>query len=68
MVFIGFPEGYKGFIEKLNKRIHLHTYFGAVNEFADNLFDLPVEGIGLDFIEGVSNLVLLTKFLSLIHI
>ena len=60
----GFPEGYKGFIEKLNKRIHLHTYFGAVNEFADDLFNLQVEGIGLDFIEGVSNLVLLTKFPS----
>src|SRR3989339_1224208 len=36
----GFPKEYKDFIKKLKKRIHLHTYFGAVNDFADDLFSL----------------------------
>ncbi|MBI5066179.1 5-methyltetrahydropteroyltriglutamate--homocysteine S-methyltransferase [Candidatus Woesearchaeota archaeon] len=58
----GIPKEYKSFLEKLNKKVHLHVYFGSVNEFADTLFDLPVEGFGLDFVEGEENLDLLKNF------
>ena len=60
----GIPKGYKEFVEKLQKKIHLHVYFGAVNGLADELFSMPVEGIGLDFVDGASNIELLEKFPS----
>lgn len=58
----GIPEGYSAFTAKLKREVHLHVYFGAVNEFAGDLFDLPVKGIGLDFVDGPSNLELLPEF------
>ncbi|PIN81859.1 5-methyltetrahydropteroyltriglutamate--homocysteine S-methyltransferase [Candidatus Woesearchaeota archaeon CG10_big_fil_rev_8_21_14_0_10_30_7] len=58
----GIPEYYKKFVEQINKKVHLHVYFGAVNKFASNLFDLPVEGFGLDFVEGNENWELLDQF------
>ncbi len=58
----GIPKEYRPFLEKLNKKVHLHVYFGSVNEFAEELFKLPVEGLGLDFIDGPENLELLDKF------
>ena len=58
----GIPEGYKEFTDQLQRDIHLHVYFGGVNRFAQELFTMPVEGIGLDFVDGVSNLELLSQF------
>lgn len=58
----GIPKDYDKFLEKLNRTIHLHVYFGAVNTFADKLFSMPVSGIGMDFVDGSSNLELLEKF------
>jgi 5-methyltetrahydropteroyltriglutamate--homocysteine methyltransferase len=58
----GIPAGYDKFVEKIEKETHLHVYFGAVNHFAQKLFSLPVEGIGLDFVDGESNIELLTHF------
>ncbi len=60
----GIPEDYRGFIGLLERKIHLHIYFGAANSFAEELFSFPVAGIGLDFIDGDSNLELLNKFPS----
>ena len=58
----GLPEFYKTFLEKLKKQVHLHVYFGSVKEFADKLFELPVVGFGLDFIDCSENLEILNKF------
>ncbi len=58
----GVPDFYSKFLEKANKKVHLHVYFGPVNEFAKELFKLPVEGFGLDFVEGANNLELLNDF------
>jgi 5-methyltetrahydropteroyltriglutamate--homocysteine methyltransferase len=60
----GMPESYESFVSRLEKEVHLHTYFGPVNSFADRLFELDVEGIGLDFVDGQSNLSLLSQFPS----
>jgi len=60
----GIPEGYGAFTEHLRRDIHLHVYFGPVNEFAGDLFGMPVKGIGLDFVDGASNLELLGQFPS----
>jgi len=58
----GIPKNYGDFTGELKRDIHLHVYFGPVNEFAEGLFALPVEAIGLDFVEGASNLELLADF------
>ena len=58
----GLPEYYKTFVERIKKQVHLHVYFGSVNDFVDKLFELPVSGYGLDFIDGKENLELLEKF------
>ena len=58
----GIPSGYNEFLGGLQRTAHLHVYFGAVNDFADQLFSFPVTGIGLDFVEGSENLSLLPKF------
>ncbi len=58
----GIPKGYDQFLQKLYSNVHLHVYFGAVNNFADELFSMPVDGIGLDFVDGRSNLELLGNF------
>jgi 5-methyltetrahydropteroyltriglutamate--homocysteine methyltransferase len=58
----GIPKDYGDFAGELKRDIHLHVYFGPVNEFAEGLFALPVEGIGLDFVDGASNLELLAEF------
>ena len=56
----GAPEGPTG--RAISNGVHLHVYFGAVNDFAAKLFKLPVAGIGLDFFDGEENLSLLAKF------
>lgn len=58
----GMPEYYGDFIQQLLRTIHLHVYFGSVKQFADQLFALPVAGIGLDFIDGPENTELLSRF------
>ena len=58
----GIPKGYHEFVKQIEKETHLHVYFGAVNNFSQELFLLPVEGIGLDFVDGESNLELLPTF------
>jgi 5-methyltetrahydropteroyltriglutamate--homocysteine methyltransferase len=58
----GIPKGYREFVKQFKKEIHLHIYFEAVNNFYQELFSMPVDGIGLDFIDGISNLELLSKF------
>lgn len=58
----GMPVQYTDFAEKLELPVHLHVYFGAANAFAQQLFALPVQGIGLDFIDGPANLELLSQF------
>lgn len=60
----GIPKGYQKFVAELKPEIHLHVYFGGVNNFAKKLFTLPVKGMGLDFVDGVSNLELLAQFPS----
>jgi 5-methyltetrahydropteroyltriglutamate--homocysteine methyltransferase len=47
-------EAYKKF-EGLNVKINLFTYYEAVDFLAD-LYELPVAAIGLDFVNGKSNL------------
>lgn len=47
------PVNYNDFLKKLNNKVHLHTYFGPVDE---SIFNLDAEGIGLDLIEGDVNL------------
>ncbi|MEK7107081.1 MAG: 5-methyltetrahydropteroyltriglutamate--homocysteine S-methyltransferase, partial [Patescibacteria group bacterium] len=56
----GAPEGPTG--RAISNGVHLHVYFGAVNDFARRLFKLPVAGIGLDFFDGPENLSLLARF------
>src|SRR3989338_9302995 len=56
------PDGYEDFLKGLKRKVHLHVYFGAVNDFAERLFAFPVAGIGLDFIDGPENLSLLANF------
>ncbi len=58
----GIPRAYQQFISQLTQTTHLHIYFGAVNSFVEDLFELPVAGFGLDFIDGAENLSLLEKF------
>ncbi|KKW47877.1 hypothetical protein A3C21_03430 [Candidatus Kaiserbacteria bacterium RIFCSPHIGHO2_02_FULL_59_21] len=58
----GIPDGYGDFLKGLERAVHLHVYFGAVNDLADRLFAFPVAGIGLDFVDGPENLSLLAKF------
>ena len=58
----GIPDGYEDFLKGLKRKVHLHVYFGAVNDFAERLFAFPVAGIGLDFIDGPENLSLLANF------
>lgn len=58
----GIPKNYKEFIKKLEHDVHLHVYFEAVNRFAEELFAIPVKGFGLDFVDGYSNLELLSNF------
>lgn len=41
---------------KLQPKVLLQTYFGDVRDLYQTLIDLPVAGIGLDFIEGRKNL------------
>ncbi|MBI5398903.1 5-methyltetrahydropteroyltriglutamate--homocysteine S-methyltransferase [Candidatus Woesearchaeota archaeon] len=52
----GIPGQYAQFLRKLRKDVHLHTYFGSVRRIADDLFALPVEGFGLDFVDGAADL------------
>ena len=58
----GIPQGYEDFLKGVKRQVHLHVYFGAVNDFAERLFSLPVAGIGLDFFDGPENLSLLARF------
>lgn len=60
----GIPNNYDRLLKRLDKEIHLHVYFGSVNSFADRLFKMPVDGIGLDFVDGNANLNVLDKFPS----
>ena len=60
----GIPNGYANFAGQLNQNVHLHVYFEAVNRVARELFSMPVQGIGLDFVDGHSNLELLSQFPS----
>jgi len=58
----GMPEGYENFLKGIKNKVHLHVYFGSVNDFSGKLFSLPVAGIGLDFWDGSENLSLLSSF------
>lgn len=58
----GIPAGYAEFLAGIKQDVHLHVYFGSVNEFADELFSLPVAGFGLDFVDGKRNRELLDSF------
>lgn len=58
----GVPELYDTFLRGLERPVHLHTYYGPANNFAQKLFGLKVSGIGLDFVEGPENLELIRKF------
>ncbi|MDO8552572.1 MAG: hypothetical protein Q7S01_03520 [bacterium] len=58
----GIPQGYEEFLKGIKRQVHLHVYFGAINDFADKLFKFPVAGIGLDFFDGPENLSLLARF------
>ena len=58
----GVPELYNVFLGMLKRPVHLHTYYGPANGYAQRLFDLKVDGIGLDFVEGPENLELLREF------
>ncbi len=49
----GIKKVYEG-IAKSKSRIHLITYYGAV-DFLKDLYDLPVKSIGLDFVNGKEN-------------
>ncbi|MBI4739496.1 5-methyltetrahydropteroyltriglutamate--homocysteine S-methyltransferase [Candidatus Woesearchaeota archaeon] len=52
----GIPGRYADFLRRLRKDVHLYTYFGSVSRIADDLFSLPVEGFGLDFVDGAADL------------
>lgn len=48
-----FNEIYKKLLQnKFGLKVLIQTYFGDVRDVYNDLIDLPVEGIGLDFIEG----------------
>ncbi len=47
-------EAYKKF-ENLNTKIYLFTYYDSV-DFLKDLYELPLKGIGLDFVNGKENL------------
>ncbi len=58
-----FKNAYKKILTcKKNVKIILQTYFGDVREIYNDLIDLPFDGIGLDFIEGIKNLDLIKKY------
>lgn len=46
---------------KGNSRLLVQTYFGHVGESYDPLVELPVDGIGLDYVRGQHNLSLLSE-------
>ena len=59
----GIPNNYaESFINKLKVRTHLHVYFGDVKSLHTQLFALDVEAIGLDFVDGASNVDVLAEF------
>ena len=57
----GVPDLYQTFLRGLERPVHLHTYYGSANSFAQKLFGLKVSGLGLDFVEGPENLELLQE-------
>ena len=63
---VQYQEVFKSVYEKIaantNVDIFIQTYFDTVGENYKMLIDLPVHGIGLDFIHGPKNLKLLTQY------
>ncbi|CAH1857041.1 5-methyltetrahydropteroyltriglutamate--homocysteine S-methyltransferase [Convivina intestini] len=58
-----FETLYQGILaEPHHYRINLQTYFGDVRDIYQELINLPVDGIGLDFIEGKNNIALLQQY------
>ncbi len=50
-------EGYR----QLNGKIYLFTYYEGV-DFLKSLYDLPIEGLGLDLIDGKKNLRIIEEY------
>ncbi|URA10465.1 5-methyltetrahydropteroyltriglutamate--homocysteine S-methyltransferase [Thermospira aquatica] len=57
-LFLAFYES----LSSYGERLFLQTYFGDVRDIYEELVQLPVKGIGLDFVEGSENLSLIEKF------
>lgn len=58
-----FKKAYKKLLDKkVNTRILIQTYFGDVRDVYSTLIELNFDGIGLDFLEGRTNLELIEKY------
>ncbi|MDR3258956.1 MAG: 5-methyltetrahydropteroyltriglutamate--homocysteine S-methyltransferase [Fusobacteriaceae bacterium] len=58
-----FFEIYKSLLtKKTNLKVLIQTYFGDIRDIYKELIELPIDAIGLDFLEGKKSLELLQKY------
>jgi 5-methyltetrahydropteroyltriglutamate--homocysteine methyltransferase len=58
-----FLEIYRSLLtKKANLKVLIQTYFGDVRDIYKELIELPIDAIGLDFLEGKKSLELLAKY------